>query len=486
MKPLHHQSATTLHKLFVTGESSAVAITEAFLDHVGRIDHQVGAFLAVLGERALTKARALDQKRAQKAPLGKLAGVPVALKDIIHIKHEVTTCASRFLANYKAGFDATVTRLLEEQDAIIIGKTNLDEFAMGSSTENSAYQLTRNPWNLECVPGGSSGGSAAAVSAFMAPVAIGTDTGGSIRQPASFCGVVGFKPTYGRVSRYGVVAFASSLDHIGPFANTVHDIATVMQVIGKPCAHDATSVPNAPETYTEEEHKGVKGMTIGVPWHFLEGLEEGAMTNFRESLDRLVACGAKLVDVNLDILSYSIPLYYILSSAEASTNLARFDGIRYGHRSREAKTLADIYELSKEEGFGREVKRRILLGTYVLASSQKELFYKKAQAVRGRLVRDFAHIFARADLIAIPTSPTTAFKIGSVQDPLQMYLSDIYTIGANMTGMPAISLPSGLDENGMPYSLQLIGPQLHDNVVLRAGYAFEKASPFKRPPMVEV
>lgn len=487
-KSLYHYSAVELRDLFLSGAATAEAICESHLTHIRKTDAQVGAFLSVLEERALQSAARLDAKRAAGKTLGKLAAVPVAIKDNLHIKGEITTCASRFLASYRAPFEATAVRLLEEEDALLIGKTNMDEFAMGSSTEHSAYQITRNPWNLSYVPGGSSGGSAAAVSACMSPLSLGTDTGGSIRQPASFCGVVGFKPTYGRVSRHGVVAFSSSLDHVGPFGRTVDDVALCMEVLGRHCDRDSTSIPEAPFDYTREKSYGVKGLTIAVPWAFIEGLKEEVLENFKHSLKLLEDSGAKLVSVDLSILKYSVAVYYILAAAEASTNLARFDGVRYGLRSKEAKTIAEVFEQSKEEGFGPEVKRRILLGTYVLSSSNKEHCYRKAQQVRATMIQVLNNVFKEADLIALPTSPTTAFGIDAVQDPLQMYLADIYTIGADLAGIPAISVPSGFDKNGLPFSLQLMGPQKNDHVVLRAAYAFEKAAGLSsiRPPLVEV
>lgn len=473
---LIHKSALELRELFISGSVKATTICETFLSHIDQKDKEIGAFLSVLEGRALEKAKQLDIKRERGEKLGKLAAVPIAIKDNIHIKGEITTCGSQFLRGYKAPFNSTVTTLLEEEDALLIGKTNMDEFAMGSSTEKSAFQLTRNPLSLDSVPGGSSGGSAAAVTASMALLALGSDTGGSIRQPAAFCGNVGFKPSFGRVSRYGLVAFASSLDQIGPFAKNVYDTALAMEVLARPCGLDATCLTEKEEVFTLEQHHGIKGMTIAVPWHFLEDLEPASMANFKSSIKRLEELGARIIDVDLSILQYAVSVYYIVAAAEASTNLARFDGIRYGVRSKEAKTLDDVYELSKEEGFGSEVKRRILLGTYVLSSSQKELSFNKAQKVRARMMKEFNDIFAKADLIAMPTAPTPAFKIGAVQEPLQMYLSDIYTIGVNLAGLPAISLPSGHNEQGLPYSLQLIGAHFKDHIVLRAAFAFERGA----------
>lgn len=473
---MHRLSAIQLRDKFLNGEVTAEAIVQAFLDRIEKHDGKVGAFLAVFNEQALEKARALDAKRAAGEPLGKLAAIPMALKDNIHIKGQLSTCASKFLTNYRAPFDATVTRLLEAEDAIIIGKTNLDEFAMGSSMENSALQKTFNPWNLKCSPGGSSGGSAAAVAARLCPIAFGSDTGGSIRQPAGFCGLVGYKPTYGRVSRFGLVAFGSSLDQIGPFANTVEDAALIMEVIGQHCEKDSTSIPEPSDDYLSALPTDLKGKKIGVPWKFLEGLEEEPRKAFDEALETLKKLGATIVDVDLDILKYSIAVYYILATAEASTNLARFDGVKYGVRSPKAKTLSEVYDLSKEEGFGPEVKRRILLGTYVLASGYQNAYYKKAQKVRTLIIDRFRAAFKECDLVATPVSPSAAFEMDSIKDPAKMYLEDIYTIGANLGGLPAVSIPDGLTTDGKPFGLQLMGPQKGDVSVLHAAHAFEQAT----------
>ncbi len=484
---MHRLSAQALRELFAKGEASAADIAEKTLKRIAHHDVQIGAFLALLSERVMEKAKALDAKRKAGKPLGKLAGVPVALKDNMHIKGEISTCGSRFLQDYRAVFDATVVKLLEEQDALLIGKTNMDEFAMGSSTENSAYQLTKNPWDLTCSPGGSSGGSAAAVCARFCPIALGSDTGGSIRQPAAFCGVVGFKPTYGRVSRYGLVAFASSLDQIGPFTHTVGDTALAMEVLGSHCAHDSTSMNVGPEEYLKKMQGEIRGQTIGVPWQFLDQLQNSAKEHFEKSIEIFKSLGAKIVDVDLDLLKHSIAVYYILATAEASTNLARFDGIRYGKRSARAQTLEEVYDFSKQEGFGPEVKKRILLGTYVLSSGFQDAFYKKAQKVRTLIIQRFKTAFEKCSIIAMPTSPFTTFPLGGIQDPLQMYLQDVFTIAANMAGLPAISIPSGFDANNRPYGLQLLGPQLQDAKVLQFAHAFENAAPFaqKIPPQFE-
>ncbi|KAF3362040.1 Glutamyl-tRNA(Gln) amidotransferase subunit A [Chlamydiales bacterium STE3] len=477
---MHTLTAIELRNKFINGDLSALEITNFFLNRIAELDPKIGAFLKVFPEVAREKAQAIDQKKASGQKLGKLAAIPIALKDNIHLKGELSTCASKFLTNYVAPFDATVTKLLEEEDAIIIGKTNMDEFAMGSSTENSALQKTYNPWDLKCTPGGSSGGSAAAVAARMVPLALGSDTGGSIRQPASFCGIVGFKPTYGRVSRYGLVAYGSSLDQIGPFGTNTSDTALLMEVIGKHCPKDATSTPLPAEQYLSTFTKDLQGTKIGVPWQFLEELQSESKAIFNQAIEVLKSLGATVVDIDLSILKYSIPVYYILATAEASTNLARFDGVRYGVRSKSASTLDEVYELSKEEGFGSEVKRRILLGTYVLSAGYKDAFYKKAQKVRSLMMQRYKEAFKQCDLIAMPTSPFTTFEVGSIKDPLQMYLEDIYTISINLAGLPAVSVPSGFSKDHKPFGLQLIGPQNQDRRVLAACHAYEEATNFAK------
>lgn len=483
---MHTLSAIEIRDKFLNNEYSAEQIATYFLERIEKYDDKVQAFLSVFKERALQKARELDKKRAAGEKLGKLAGIPIAIKDNIHVKGELTTCASNFLTNFKAPFDSTVVKLLEAEDAIIIGKTNLDEFAMGSSTEHSAFKKTRNPWNLNCTPGGSSGGSAAAVAARLCPIALGSDTGGSIRQPAALCGVVGFKPTYGRISRYGLVAFGSSLDQIGPFATNTKDTALVMEVIGKHCKHDSTSMPIPPDDILSKMNGSLDGVRVGVPWSFLENLAEEPRKLFDNAIESLKNLGATVVDINLDILKYSIAVYYILATAEASTNLARFDGIRYGVRSKEAKTLDEVYDFSKEQGFGQEVKRRILLGTFVLSAGYQDAYYKKAQKVRTLMIRDYKKAFELCDVVAMPATPSAAFEIGSKKDPLQMYLEDIYTISVNLAGLPAISLPGGLTTDNKPTGLQLIGPQKNDARVFEIASAFEKTTSFHKemPPLV--
>ncbi|MBX7065720.1 MAG: Asp-tRNA(Asn)/Glu-tRNA(Gln) amidotransferase subunit GatA [Parachlamydiales bacterium] len=481
MTPLHHLSAIEIRDLFCRGEVSAVQIAEYFLRRIEQYNTSLGAYLSVLGPRVMMKAESLDKKRAKKEPVGRLAGVPIAIKDNMHILHEITTCGSNFLSNYKAPFAATAVHLLEDEDALILGKTNMDEFAMGSSNENSAFGPVQNPWNAGCVPGGSSGGSAAAVAARLGLIATGTDTGGSIRQPASFCGVVGYKPTYGRVSRYGLVAFGSSLDQIGPFTTTVADAALAMEVMGQHCPHDATSLDLPPESYPLSKDLE-PGTVIGVPWRFLEGLTSEARKNFDDAIQVMKDKGAQIVDVDLDILKYSIAVYYILATAEASTNLARFDGIRFGIRSKNAKSLEEVYELTRKEGFGREVKKRIMLGTYVLSSGFQDAFYKKAQKVRTLIIDAFEAAFNTCDAVMMPVTTSAAFEHGAIQDPIQMYLQDIFTVPANLAGLPGISVPSGYDSRGMPLGLQILGPQMCDVALMQIAYAYEQATNHLRIP----
>lgn len=487
MSNLHTLSAIEIRDKFLKGEITAVSIVQTFLDRIAKYDDKIGAFLSVYNERALSKAKALDEKKSSGKKLGKLAGIPIALKDNIHVKGEISTCGSKFLTNYRAPFDSTVTRLLEEEDAIIIGKTNQDEFAMGSSTENSALQKTANPWDLRCTPGGSSGGSGAAVAARLCPIALGSDTGGSVRLPGSFCGIVGYKPTYGRVSRFGLVAYGSSLDQIGPLATNATDTALVMEVIGKHCDQDSTSYDAPSYDLLKNLNSGIKGLKIGVPTQFLEQLAPEPKKIFYDSIEKMKKLGAETVEIDLGLLNYALPVYYILATAEASTNLARFDGIRYGVRSARAKTLEEVYDYSKEEGFGPEVKRRILLGTYVLSSGYKDAYYKKAQKVRTLIIRQYNEAFKKCDIVATPVSPFTAFQIGAIKDPIQMYLEDIYTIGSNLAGLPAISVPQGFASDGKPLGLQLIGPQKHDAAVLKAAHAFEQIDRYgdKIPELVK-
>lgn len=477
--PFSH-SALQLHKEFLSKSRSAVDIVSLYLDRINRYDPLLQSFLSVCPERALKKAEELDAKRAQNKPLGKLAGIPIAVKDNINVKGEKTTCGSKILENFTSPYDATSIELIEEEDGIIIGKTNCDEFAMGSSTEHSAYKMTKNPWALSCTPGGSSGGSGAAVGARLCPIALGSDTGGSVRQPGALCGIAALKPTYGRVSRYGLVAYGSSLDQIGPMAGTVEDIALMMEVIGRRCEKDSTSVQLGPESYLDAIKQPISGLKIGIPWQFLEGLKPESRKNFDDAIATLKSLGGTICDVDLSVLKHSLATYYILATAEASTNLARFDGIRYGLRSKSAKTLDQVYDLSREEGFGQEVKRRILLGTFVLSAGYQDAYYRKAQKVRALLISKFTEAFSKCDLIAIPTVPNPAFELGSITDPIQMYLEDIYTIGANLAGIPAMNVPSGFTADKKPLGLQLLGPQLSDVKVCQAAYAFQEATQYHK------
>lgn len=475
---MSNATARDLHHQFTSKERSAKEITKESLKAIREKAKNLGAFISVFEERALEKANELDKKRASGMPLGKLAGVPIAIKDNISLRGELCTCASNILKNYRAPYDATAVSLIEEQDGLIIGKTNLDEFAMGSSGKHSAFYPTKNPWNETYSPGGSSSGSAAAVAAGFCPLALGSDTGGSVREPASFCGLVGFKPTYGRISRYGLVAFGSSFDQIAPFGRTVKDVALMMEVLGHHCEKDSTSLNLPPLSFDFDAP--VKGKRIGVPYAFIERITPEMRTLFDQSLKVLTDLGAEIVELNLPLMEQGIAVYYVLAVAEASTNLARFDGIRYGHRSPAAKNLEEVYELSREEGFGFEVKNRILLGTYLLSSSQQEIYFRQAQKVRTLMIQEVKTAFESCDFIALPTCPGSAFKIGYISDSLQEYLQDLYTVPANVTGMPAISLPASLSSEGLPVGFQLIGPHTSDAALLQLAHSFEMASPFPK------
>lgn len=471
---MHRLSALALNQRFVDGSLKAVDIAKYFIDRIERLDPAIGAFLALCKNRCMKKAEELDARRKNGQKLGRLAAVPVGIKDNIHIKGELTTCASKFLENYRAVFDATVTKRLEDEDALLIGKTNLDEFAMGSSTEFSALQKTANPWHLDCVPGGSSGGSAAAVAARFCPLSLGSDTGGSIRQPASFCGVMGLKPSYGWVSRYGLVAFASSMDQIGPFANYAEDLDLLLSVISGHCEKDSTSLHEKPyASLAKSEPLDLKNTTIGLPHTLVKELPADSKAMFEYSVEKLKTLGCRFVDVDLSFLKHSIAVYCILATAEASTNLARFDGIRYGLRSKNAKTLHEVYELSKEEGFGPEVKRRILLGTYVLSAGYREAYFKKAQKVRQLIIEQYQKAFKSCDLIASPVSAGTAYPFGAMQDPLKRYLADLYTIPANLSGLPAVSLPLAKDCEQKPFGLQVLAQKLQDGKLCQLAKALQ-------------
>jgi aspartyl-tRNA(Asn)/glutamyl-tRNA(Gln) amidotransferase subunit A len=468
-------------------ERSAVDVCRAALDRIEALDPALNAFRTVARERALARAAELDGRTDHRSL--PLLGVPIALKDNMCTRGISTTASSRILENYVPSYNATVVQRLEAAGAVIVGKTNCDEFAMGSSTENSGYGPTRNPWALDRTPGGSSGGSAAAVAAGMVPLALGSDTGGSIRQPAALCGVVGFKPSYGRVSRYGLLAFASSLDQIGPFGASVKDVAQVLAVIAghDPC--DSTSSQVAvPDFSTAVNGDGdLRGTRIGVPRHlFREGVDRDVMQAFDAAIEVTRSRGAEVVDVTLEHSPEAIPVYYIIATAEASANLARYDGVRYGYRAKDTTTLGEMYDRTRGQGFGREVKRRIILGTYVLSAGYYDAYYRKAQQVRTLIRRDYDRAFANADVIAMPTSPTAAFKLGErTADPVQMYLSDVFTVGANLAGLPGISVPCGFSATRLPIGLQFTGRAMEDATVLRVAHAYELATAWskERPPV---
>jgi aspartyl-tRNA(Asn)/glutamyl-tRNA(Gln) amidotransferase subunit A len=456
-------------------EVSSRELTEAALTRIDAVEDTVKAFVTVTRDHALAAAAAVDAKRLNGEDTGPLAGIPMVLKDNMCTNGILTTCSSKILHNFIPPYDATVTELLQQAGAILLGKTNLDEFAMGSSTENSAFFTTRNPWDPKRVPGGSSGGSAAAVAASEALFSLGSDTGGSIRQPAAFCGVVGMKPTYGRVSRYGLIAFASSLDQIGPFTKDVRDCALVMNAIAKHDARDTTSADMETPDYTAFLDGNVKGMKIGIPSeYFAEGIAPGVNAAVRKAIDVLVSLGAEAQEVSLPHTEYGIPVYCLIAPAEASSNLARYDGVQYGFRAK-ADNLIDMYKKTRSEGFGTEVKRRIMLGTYALSSGYYDAYYLRALKVRTLIKQDFDEAFKNFDVILTPTTPTTAFVAGTVEDPIIMYLNDLYTIPVNLAGLPAVSLPCGFAD-GLPVGLQLIGKHFDEGTILRAAHAYEQNS----------
>ena len=450
-----------------SGATTCERVTEEYLDTIEK-GKRLNAFLSVFHDKARAQARSVDRKLSS-GKAGKLAGMVIAIKDVLCMKGERVTCGSKILENFTSLYDATAVARLIAEDAIVIGKTNMDEFAMGSSTENSAYGVVHNPADESRVPGGSSGGSCVAVAAGMAHTALGTDTGGSIRQPAAFCGVVGMKPTYGRVSRYGLVALSSSFDQIGPFANSVADAARVLQVVAGHDEQDSTSAQVPVPDYVAALDKDVKGKVIGVPEEALgEGLNHEVREAVENAIDRLRSAGTTIQSVTLPHSKYNISTYYILMTAEASSNLARFDGARYGYRSRGGTDLIDMYVRSRSAGFGTEVKRRIMLGTYVLSAGYYDAYYRKAQKVRRLIQNDFFEAFKTVDCILMPTSPTTAFPIGEkVNDPLQMYLSDVYTVSANLAGVPAISIPAGTDSKGLPIGVQVVGNLFDEATMLK-------------------
>jgi aspartyl-tRNA(Asn)/glutamyl-tRNA(Gln) amidotransferase subunit A len=483
-------NARTIRDDVAAGRVSAAEICRAAFDRIAVANPLLNAFNHVARERALARAEDLDRRRAAGEAPGPLAGVPIALKDNLDVRGMPTTASSRILETFVPPYDATVVRRLEDAGAVIVGKTNCDEFAMGSSNENSAFGPVHNPWALDRSPGGSSGGSAAAVASACVPIALGSDTGGSIRQPASFCGVVGLKPTYGRVSRYGLLAFASSLDQIGPFARTVADAALVLSVLSgiDPC--DATTSSEPVPDYTAALTGNVKGVRVGVPRAFVtDGVDEQVHSAYDAALETLRGGGATLVDIELPHARYAIPVYYLVCTAEASSNLARYDGVKYGYRSAKARDegLKGMYSRTRDEGFGPEVKRRIMLGTYVLSAGYYDAFYLKALQVRTLLRRDYEQAFERVDVVAMPTAPTPPFKLGEkTDDPLQMYLEDIFTVSANLVGLPGISVPCGFSGDGLPIGFQLLGKMFDEATLLRVADVYERSTDWasRIPPAI--
>ena len=479
-----HITELTVHELqekLKNKELTSTEIVKAYTDRIDEKEGDVKAFVTVLKEEALKQAGEVDKKIQSGEQVSEFTGIPIGIKDNMCTKGVKTTCSSHMLENFIAPYDATVVQKLKDENIIDLGKLNMDEFAMGGSTEYSYFKKTSNPWDLNKVPGGSSGGSAAAVAANMVPWALGSDTGGSIRQPASFCGVVGLKPTYGLVSRYGLVAFASSLDQIGPITKDVTDAAMLLNIIAGHDEKDTTSSDRPKIDYTRSLKNDVKGLKIGVPKEFFgDGINEEVKESLEKAIETYKKLGAQIEEFSLDIAKYSLATYYIVACAEASSNLGRFDGIRYGHRTKDFSSLKELYRKSRSEGFGAEVKRRIILGTYVLSSGYYDAYYKKAQQVRTLVMNEFSKAFEKYDVILTPTSPTVAFDIGAKSNnPLEMYLSDICTVSVNIAGLPGISIPCGVDKQGMPIGMQLIGNKFCEETILNAAYTFEQEINFR-------
>ena len=480
-------TAVELGKKIQAGEVSVLEATQAVLDAIKAKEAAVNSFVTVDEEGALKRAAEVQKLIDEGKLTGPLAGVPVAIKDNMCTEGLLTTCSSKILYNYIPTYSAEAVKRLEAAGAVIVGKTNMDEFAMGSTTETSAYGVTKNPWNTEHVPGGSSGGSCAAVEAEEVPYALGSDTGGSIRQPSSFCGVTGIKPTYGSVSRYGLIAYGSSLDQIGPIAKDVTDCATILEAITSYDTKDSTSVKREDSDYTSALVDDVKGMRIGIPRdYFGEGLDPEVREAVLAAAETLKEKGAIVEEFDLGLVEYAIPAYYVIACAEASSNLARFDGVKYGYRTREYEGLHNMYKKSRSEGFGAEVKRRIMLGSFVLSSGYYDAYYLKALRVKALIKKAFDNAFSKYDVILGPAAPTTAPKLGqSLDNPIQMYLGDIYTISVNLAGLPGISLPCGMDKNGLPIGLQLIGDCFKEKNIIRAAYSFEQTREYKHSPLAE-
>lgn len=480
-------SIRELHHQLVSKERSAVEITQEALNRIAALEPKLHSFLYVTADQALKQASLVDAKIAAGEEIGLLAGIPIGIKDNMCTQGIPTTCASRILENFVPPYESTVTQKLIDASAVMVGKTNLDEFAMGSSTENSAYQVTANPWDVSRVPGGSSGGSAAAVASGECTVALGSDTGGSIRQPASFCGVVGLKPTYGLVSRFGLVAFASSLDQIGPFGRTVEDAAILLSAIAGYDPKDSTSLKVDIPDYTQYLKPDIKNLRIGVIKEtFGAGLDPAVEQAVNKAIEQLKNLGAEVQEISCPRFRYGLPTYYIIAPSEASANLARYDGVKYGLRASDPENLLDMYMRTRAEGFGTEVKRRIMVGTYTLSAGYYDAYYLKAQKVRTLIKQDFENAFEQVDVLVCPTVPTTAFKAGEkTADPLSMYLTDLMTITVNLAGLPGLSLPCGFDDNGLPIGLQLIGNVLREDQLFQVAYAYEQATDWKmRTPLV--
>ena len=482
---LHELTIQEAHHLLKTKEISSVELTRAVLDRIKAVESKIDAFITIAEKTAMQQARAADQKIAA-GHCGALTGIPLAIKDVICTRGIQTTCASKILQNFIPPYSATVIQKLEQAGAVILGKTNMDEFAMGSSTENSGFKITRNPWDLTRVPGGSSGGSAAAVAADMCLGALGSDTGGSIRLPASYCGTVGMKPTYGRVSRYGLVAFASSLDQIGPLAKNVADCATMLNSIVGYDPADSTSVPQDVPDYATALQKGLKGIRIGIPREYAAtgGMNPEVVNAINNAVQVIEDLGAEKMDVSLPHTEYAVAVYYVIAPSEASSNLARYDGVKYGVRDKDQKELIQMYRRTRSQGFGPEVQRRIIIGTYCLSAGYYDAYYGKASQVRSLIIEDFKKAFEKCDVILCPVAPTPAFKIGEkVDDPLTMYLTDIFTLSANLAGLPGMSIPCGFSKEGLPIGLQLMGKHFAEEMLLKVAYNFEQATEFhkKRP-----
>ena len=479
---LYNYSISQIAKKIKDKEITIKEVLDSVYSRIDEVEKKIAGYITLTKESAYKRAEILQEKLDNGEDIGVLGGVPIAIKDNICTNGVKTTCASRMLEDFVPFYDATVVEKLENAGAIIVGKTNMDEFAMGSSTETSYFKKTKNPWNLEKVPGGSSGGSAAVIGANMAFGALGTDTGGSIRQPASYCSVVGLKPTYGLVSRYGVIAYASSLDQVGPITKSVEDAALMLNVIAGHDKMDTTSADLGQKDYTKSLVNDVKGKKIGILKDFVsEGVAKDVKLAYEENIEKLKKLGAEIVEVKLDYVKYSLPTYYIIATAEASSNLGRYDGIRYGHRAKDFSNLNELYVNSRTEGFGDEVKRRIMLGTYVLSSGYYDAYYKRAQCVRTLIIEDFKKAFESCDVILIPTAPNTAFKFGEKsKNPVEMYLEDIYTVPVNIAGLPGISVPGGFDNDGMPIGMQFISKAFDEETLLQIAYTFEQNTDYHK------